>query len=71
MSTETSQRRRISKEDRIRATLLHQGNSFSEIGVVSKKSLKTIIYRFNETKSHEDRPRSGKKNTKIAITPTF
>jgi len=54
----------ISKEDIIKAVFLHQkGKSYSEIGNElnrSKSCIKTIIDRYNETKSYDDRPRSGR-----------
>lgn len=64
MPIQAPKRLPISKEDRIKDVFLHQkGNSYSEIGNElnrSKSCIKTIIDRYNQTKSYDDRPRSGR-----------
>ncbi|CAF0980587.1 unnamed protein product, partial [Brachionus calyciflorus] len=64
MPNQSSKRIPISKEDRIKAVFLNQkGKSYSEKGNElnrSKSCIKIIIDRYNETKSYDDRPRSGR-----------
>ncbi|CAF1008077.1 unnamed protein product [Brachionus calyciflorus] len=64
MPNQASKRILICKEDRIKAVFLNQkGKSYSEIGNElnrSKLFIKTIIDRYNKTKSYDDRPRSGR-----------
>lgn len=64
MTIEALKRRQISKEDRIKAVLLNkQGKSYSQIGIElnrTKSCVKTIIDRYKQTKSYDDRPRSGR-----------
>ena len=64
MTELSAKRRPMTKEDRVKAVLLgEQGKSFSQIGNElnrTKSCIKTIIDRYNETKSYDDRPRSGR-----------
>lgn len=64
MPSEFKSRPPVTLEDRIKAVALsQQGKSFAFIGRELKRAkscIKKIVDRYNETKSYEDRPRSGR-----------